>query len=49
MLPEWQPPSADVMLVFPTKAHLSAKTRALVDYFTAAFKPHREAGKDGAW
>lgn len=49
VLPDWQPPAADVMLVFPTKAHLSAKTRALVDHFSAVFKPHRDAGKDGAW
>ena len=48
VLPEWALPSADVYAVFPTRSHLSAKTRALVDFLLAAFEPHR-ADEDGGW
>lgn len=48
VLPEWRLPSADIHAVFPTRSHLSAKTRALVDFMLAAFEPHR-ADEDGAW
>lgn len=43
LLEDWQLPPADVYIVFPTKNHLSAKTRALVDFMTKAFAPHRGA------
>lgn len=48
VLPEWSLPSADIYAVFPTRSHLSAKTRALVDHLLAAFEPHR-ASEDGGW
>jgi LysR family transcriptional activator of dmlA len=41
VLPDWQLPPADIYIVFPTKAHLSAKTRALVDFMLDAFKNQR--------
>jgi LysR family transcriptional regulator, transcriptional activator for dmlA len=48
VLPEWSLPSADIYAVFPTRSHLSAKTRALVDFLLLAFEPHR-ADEDGGW
>ncbi len=49
VLSDWQLPPADIYLVFPTKANLSAKTRALVDFMLERFKDHRAAGAhDGA-
>ena len=48
VLPEWSPPSADIYAVFPTRSHLSAKTRALVDFLLAAFESHR-ADAQGRW
>ncbi|WP_395701970.1 LysR family transcriptional regulator [Aquabacterium sp.] len=48
VLPDWQLPPADLYAVFPTRSHLSAKTRALVDFLLAAFEPHR-ADADGGW
>jgi LysR family transcriptional activator of dmlA len=47
VLADWKPPPADIYLVFPTKANLSAKTRALVDFMHERFKDHREPG--AAW
>ena len=41
MLEEWELPTADIYIVFPTKNHLSAKTRALVDFMLKAFEGHR--------
>ena len=37
VLPAWQLPPADVMLVYPTRSDLSAKTRALVDFLGTWF------------
>lgn len=48
VLPNWSLPSADVYAVFPTRSHLSAKTRALVDFLLATFESHR-ADEDGGW
>jgi DNA-binding transcriptional LysR family regulator len=48
VLPEWGLPPADVYAVFPTRSHLSAKTRALVDFLLAAFERHR-ADEQGGW
>lgn len=48
VLPGWDLPPADIYAVFPTRSHLSAKTRALVDFLLDAFEAHRE-GEDGAW
>lgn len=47
VLPEWRLPAADIYAVFPTRSHLSAKTRALVDFLLDAFEPHRV--EDGGW
>ncbi len=48
VLPDWTLPSADIYAVFPTRSHLSAKTRALVDFLLATFEPHR-LDEDGGW
>lgn len=48
VLPDWQLPPADIHAVFATRSHLSAKTRALVDFLMAAFEAHRHDG-DGGW
>jgi DNA-binding transcriptional LysR family regulator len=48
VLPEWSLPSADIYAVFATRSHMSAKTRALVDFLLAAFEPHR-VDEDGGW
>lgn len=47
VLPDWQLPPADVYIVFPTRSHLSAKTRALVDYLLGVFEAQR--AEAGAW
>jgi DNA-binding transcriptional LysR family regulator len=43
LLADWALPPADIYAVFPTRSHLSAKTRALVDFLLAAFEPQRQA------
>lgn len=48
VLADWALPPADIHAVFPTRSHLSAKTRALVDFLMAAFEAHRRDG-DGGW
>lgn len=45
ILEEWEPPSADVYILFPTRTHLLAKTRAMVDFMLEAFAPYRKDGK----
>lgn len=45
VLEDWQLPAADIYIVFPTKNHLSAKTRALVDFMVTAFEDRR-GGRD---
>ncbi|WP_349742820.1 LysR family transcriptional regulator [Roseateles cavernae] len=47
VLADWSLPSADIYAVFPTRSHLSAKTRALVDFLLLRFEPHRR--EDGGW
>ena len=51
LLTEWSLPDADIQAVFPTRSHLSAKTRALVDFLLEWFRPRREAAEAGqpAW
>jgi LysR family transcriptional activator of dmlA len=46
VLGDWALPPADIFLVFPTKANLSAKTRAFVDFMHERFKSHRDAGRE---
>ncbi|ANN72194.1 LysR family transcriptional regulator [Bordetella bronchialis] len=47
VLPKWHA-AADVYAVFPTRSHLSAKTRAAVDFLLDAFREHR-LDRDGNW
>jgi len=51
VLPDWSLPPADIYLVFQTRQHLSAKTRALVDYLFDAFAAQRHKGNAvlGPW
>jgi DNA-binding transcriptional LysR family regulator len=44
VLPDWTLPPADIHLVFPTKARLSAKTRAFADFMHERFKDQRRPG-----
>jgi DNA-binding transcriptional LysR family regulator len=41
ILPAWTRPPADVTLVYPSQSDLSAKTRALADFFKAWFEDAR--------
>jgi DNA-binding transcriptional LysR family regulator len=47
----WAPPPADIFMVFQTKANLSAKTRALVEFLHDGFAAHREGvdADDSPW
>ncbi|MCE4059324.1 LysR family transcriptional regulator [Pandoraea sputorum] len=38
VLTDWTLPAADIKLVYPTKSHLSAKTRALADFLVRWFR-----------
>lgn len=38
VMPDWTLPAADIKLVYPTKSHLSAKTRALADFLVRWFR-----------
>jgi DNA-binding transcriptional LysR family regulator len=44
LLEEWTAPPADIYLLFPTKSHLQAKTRAMVDFMLDAFADRRRTG-----
>ncbi len=48
VLSSWNLPPADIYAVFPSRTHLTVKTRVLVDFLIASFEPHR-LSKDGAW
>jgi LysR family transcriptional activator of dmlA len=37
VLPSWSFPAADIMAVYPTRQHMSAKTRAFVDHLVETF------------
>lgn len=41
LLADWVPPPADIYILFPTKSHLQAKTRAMVDFMLDAFADKR--------
>ena len=45
VLADWALPPSDIYAVFPSKSHLSAKTRVVVDFLAEAFEAKR-AGKD---
>ncbi len=51
VLPEWKLPPADIYIVFPTRDHLSAKSRALIDFLLGEFALHRRErpGLSGTW
>lgn len=51
LLPQWRAPAADIHAVFATRSHLSAKTRAFVDFLVERFAPYRETrdGPAGCW
>jgi DNA-binding transcriptional LysR family regulator len=38
LLPEWSLPDIDVLAVYPSRRHLSAKVRLMVDFLAEAFK-----------
>lgn len=40
VLPSWSLPPADIVAVYPTKQHLSAKTRAFVDHLVETFRDY---------
>ncbi len=42
VLTDWTTPHADIYLVFPTKANLTAKTRAVIDFLLDRYKDHRQ-------
>ena len=48
VLRDWSLPAADIYAVFPTRNHLSAKTRALVDFLLAVFESNWVDG-GGGW
>ncbi len=41
ILEDWTAPPADIYLLFATKAHLQARTRAMVNFMLDAFAQHR--------
>ncbi|MFC5479064.1 LysR family transcriptional regulator [Massilia suwonensis] len=43
VLEDWDAPPADIYILFPTKSHLQAKTRAMVDFMLEAFKDRRRS------
>lgn len=50
VLTDWSPTPADIYLVFPTRANLSAKTRVFIDFLLERFAGHRDLGKrDSNW
>jgi DNA-binding transcriptional LysR family regulator len=48
VLADWNLPSADIYIVFPTKANMSARTRVFVDFMLQSFQAHRHADRDDA-
>ncbi len=54
LLEDWTAPPADIYILFPTKSHLQAKTRAMVDFMLEAFADRRrsertQGGEDWLW
>lgn len=46
ILTDWALPPADIHMLFPTKSHLQAKTRAMVDFMLQAFADKRRVGRE---
>jgi len=51
VIPDWKLPPANIYVVFPTRDHLSAKSRALIDFLLEEFASHRGEGlpTTGTW
>lgn len=50
VLTDWSLPPADIYLVFPSKANMSAKTRVFVDFMLSRFEAQRSATDgSGGW
>lgn len=49
VLSAWSLPGADIYIVFPTKANMSAKTRVFVDFMLKRFESHRSAEAGSGW
>lgn len=47
LLTDWTAPPADIYMLFPTKSHLQAKTRAMVDFMLDAFAAKRSVDRSG--
>lgn len=47
LLEDWDAPPADIYILFPTKSHLQAKTRAMVDFMLEAFRDRRRTERTG--
>lgn len=45
LMVDWTPPPADIYMLFPTKSHLQAKTRTMVDFMLDAFADKRRTGR----
>jgi len=43
LLEDWDAPPADIYILFPTRSHLQAKTRAMVDFMLEAFADRRRS------
>ena len=48
LLEDWDAPPADIYILFPTKSHLQAKTRAMVDFMLDAFADKRRTERGGS-
>ena len=50
VLIDWELPPADIYIVFPTKANMTAKTRVFVDFMLQRFESHRNTDDaDSNW
>ena len=47
VLADWILPPADIYMLFPTRSHLQAKTRAMVDFMLDAFADKRRTARSG--
>lgn len=46
VLPEWEAPPANIVVLYPTKHNLSARTRVFVEFLVKRFESHR---RDHSW
>lgn len=45
ILEDWSAPPADIYLLFATRSHLQARTRAMIDFMLDAFSGHRKESR----